>query len=262
MMSDDRAGLAPTEWLVQKLVGLGIDARAARFYLAVLEMREPTVAEVAMAANVSRTSAYDITAYLQAKGLVELDDSPRVKRRSGTKVLRAHDPSRLIGEWGERKRILDEVVPQLRAMHDRAGPFPRTSTYQGTAGVRQALFETLNWGRNLRAIMSMEDLYGTVGTEVMEGYVQERIRRKIFLHVVRSREKDTWSGWHTSKGECREARWAPSSYVYTMTLIIGEEAVVFLSSSTEDFAVKVESAEFAETQGNLFDVLWRVSEPH
>jgi sugar-specific transcriptional regulator TrmB len=262
MTAHGRAGMAHPEWLVQKLADLGIETKAARFYLAVLEMREPTVAEVAMAANVSRTSAYDIAAYLQAKGLVELDDSPRVKRRAGTKVLRAHDPSRLIGEWNERKRVLDEVVPQLREMHDRAGPFPRTSAYQGTAGIRQALFETLNWGSNLRAVMSMKDLYGAVGTEVMEGYVQERIRRKIFLHVVRSHTKDTWSRWHTSSQEYREARWAPDSYIYTMTLIIGVDAVVFLSSATEDFAVKVESAEFAEMQGNLFDVLWRISEPH
>lgn len=254
--------MADHEWLVQKLTDLGIELKAARFYLAVLEMREPTVAEVAMAAGISRTSAYDIVAYLQAKGLVELVDSQRVTRRAGTKVLRAHDPGRLIGEWNERKRILDEVIPQLREIHQKAGPFPRTSTYQGTAGIRQALFETLNWGPKLRAIMSMKDLYDAVGTDVMEEYVQERIRRKIFLQVVRSRAKDTWWGWLTSDREYREARWAPDSYIYTMTLIIGDEAVVFLSSATEDFAVKVESVEFAEMQGNLFDVLWRVSEPH
>ncbi|MGY1749309.1 TrmB family transcriptional regulator [Modestobacter sp. SYSU DS0511] len=246
--------------LLQQLVEIGIEPKAARFYLMLLEMRQPTVAEVAMASGITRSHAYDLTGHLRQRGLVELVDSDRVKRRAGTKVLRPNDPGRLLGEWHQRKRILDEVVPRLRAIHEKAGPFPRTSHYDGAAGIRQALFETLNWGCDLRAIMSMEDLYAAIGQDVMEGYVRERGRRRIFLKVIRSAEKDTSPGWLTSDPEFREARWAPPSYVYTMTSIIGTDSVVMLSSTDESFAVKIESSEYATMQANLFEVLWGVSE--
>lgn len=258
--SDTDSGRGHRIW--QQLVDLGIEPRSARFYLTLLGMREPTVAEVAKASNISRTSAYDIVASLTQRGLVDLRDSTRVQRRVGTKVLRANDPDRLLSDWHQKKRILDDVVPRLRSIHGKAGPFPRTSYFEGADGIREALFGTLNWRCNMYGILSMADLHSVVGEAAMADYIRERIRHKIFLKVVRSREKDTFPGWLTSKAEYREARWAPPSYVYTMTTFIGTDTVVMLSSSDEDFALKIESPEYATMQRNLFEVLWSVSEPH
>ncbi len=77
--------------------------------------------------------------------------------------------------------------------------------------------------------------------------------------MVRSPGKDYPHGWPSSDEDFRRTRYAPDGYIFTMTMIIGRDAVAMLSSKQENFALIIESSEYAEMQGNLFDVLWSAS---
>ena len=44
-----------------------------------------------------------------------------------------------------------------------------------------------------------------------------------------------------------------------MTMIIGQDEVAVMSSRRENFAMMIESAEYAQMQAHLFEVLWSVS---
>ena len=46
-----------------------------------------------------------------------------------------------------------------------------------------------------------------------------------------------------------------------MTTIIGADTVAVISSRREQFAMMLDSSEYARTQTNLFEVLWQVSTP-
>lgn len=245
--------------VIDELVRLGVEPKAASLYLAVLEMHEPTVAEAAKVTNVNRTTAYDLVNYLVQRGMVQLVDSQRTKSRANTKVIRPQNPDKLMTDWLESKILLDKIVPELQALHARSGPFPRTKYLEGVEGLRHALFETLTWDSELSAIMSMDDLHNVIGKPTMDDYIYERCKRRTSLRVVRSHEKDTSEGWHSSAAEFRHARYAPDAYVYTMTTFIGADKVVMLSSKNENFALKIESSEYAEMQRNLFEILWASS---
>lgn len=245
--------------MIEELVQIGLDPKAATLYLSILEMHEPTVAEVARVTNINRTTAYDLVNSLVQRGMVQLVDSSRTKSRANTKVIRPQNPDRLLTDWLQTKVLLDKIVPQLQALQERSGPFPRTTYFEGAEGMRHALYETLTWGSDLCGIMSMEDLHNGIGKAATDDYVRERCKRKIWLRVVRSHEKDINEGWHSSAEEYRHARHAPDSYVYNMTSLIGADKVIMLSSRKENFALKIESAEYAEMQRNLFEVLWGVS---
>lgn len=239
-----------------QLTQIGLDPKDARFYLAVLERGRPSVAEAAEAAGVSRTNAYDIAKRLAHRGLVSFAEN----RHSGS-VLMANDPQRLIDEWHQRRRLLDAVVPQLQAMHDKAGVRPRVRYFEGREGIRSALFETLNWPSPLRGILSMADLLSVPGSDAMEEYIEARRQRQLWLHVVRSREKESDFGWPTDPERCRVARYAPPGRVFTMTMILSGDSVALMSSRRESFGLIIDSPEFAALQGNLFDILWEVSTP-
>jgi sugar-specific transcriptional regulator TrmB len=245
--------------MMDELIQLGLEPKAASLYLAILEMHEPTVAEAAKVTNINRTTAYDLVNYLVRRGMVQLVDSRRVKSRANTKVIRPQNPDKLMTDWLQTRILLDKVVPQLQALHERSGPFPRTKYLEGVEGMRHALFETLTWGSDLSAIMSMDDLHGVLGKPAMDDYIHERCKRKTRLRVVRSHEKDTSEGWHSSAAEFRHARYAPASYIYTMTTFIGADQVIMLSSRNENFALKIESTEYAEMQRSLFEILWASS---
>lgn len=247
----------------ERLVEAGLDPKDARFYLAVLNGGRVTIAEAARRTGVSRTNGYDITRRLRERGLIstiESDPSEAAGNRSHSQLV-ANDPRQLLEEWAERRRVLDDLVPQLRALHASGRSRPRVRYLEGAAGIRSALFETLEWSSPIRGILSMRDLMGVPGEDAMTEYVAGRRQRGLALKVIRTRQHDWPGGWPTSSLDFREVRHAPEEYEFTMTTIIGAEQVVTMSSATEQFAMLIESREYAQTQRNLFDALWTMSKP-
>lgn len=244
-----------------ELVEAGLEPKEARFYLAALNMDSATIAQLAEASRISRTNAYDIAKRLAQRGLVALieggshRDNPKASGRPRT-VVRAADPQRLLDEWGQRRRVLESVVPQLRAFHAKAGTAPRVRYLEGASGIRTALFETLDWPTPLRGVLSMRDLLSVPGVEAMEEYIAGRRERQLWLHVLRSPEKDLPGGWPTSCDDYRRTRFVPAEYLFTMSMIIGDTSAAMISSQRENFALVVESLEYVEMHRNLFEVLW------
>lgn len=243
--------------LLGQLRELGLDDKQARFYLAVLEIGEATVRQAADAAGVSRTNAYDILDRLTRRGLVSQVEAGHAHRT----VVVATDPQRLLEEWQERRRLLDSVVPELRALHRKAGVRPRVRYYEGAEGIRTVLYETLRLPSPLLGILSMSDLMTVPGAAVMHDYVASRVAHGRFLRVIRSREKETDDLWPTDPAALRETRYAPAGRVFTMTMLIGGNTVAVISSRRENFALTTESPEYAELHRNLFEVLWDASSP-
>ncbi|WP_432855004.1 TrmB family transcriptional regulator [Amycolatopsis sp. CA-161197] len=247
----------------QQLVSAGLDPKEAQFYLAVLELARPTVAEAAERAGFSRTNGYDIAKRLLHRGLVTMTEVGPTGRPAGRgrSVLTAADPGVLLDELATRKQLLDGLVPELRAMRDTQGSRPRVRYLEGESGMRAALFETLEWDCPLLGILSMHDLMAVPGPAVMDEYIANRRRRGTPLRVVRSPERETDQDWPSSGADIRNVRFAPPEHIFTLTTYIGEEAVAIMSSRTENFAMMIESREYARTQANLFEVLWTVSTP-
>lgn len=245
----------------EELVRAGLDPKEAKFYLAVLDMQRPTVAEAAERSGVSRTNAYDIAKRMVHRGLLSITEVGPTGKPAGRSrgVLTANDPGQLLDDWAEHKEILDSLVPKLRAMRAKGGSQPRVRYLEGVAGMRSALFETLEWPSPIRGILSMRDLLLVPGQSAMQEYIAGRRARQLALRVVRSPEMDYERGWPTSAADYRESRYAPSDYVFTMTTIIGEHTVAVMSSRSENFAMMIESPEYAQMQTNLFEVLWSVS---
>lgn len=248
------------EDLLQKL---GLSAKESRFYLAVLGRGRCSIADAARRAGVNRTSGYDILRRLEESGLVttvEIGPSGKPGDR-GRVDLVATDPVHLMRTLDQQRRVLDELVPQLRAMHASNALRPRVRYFEGAAGIRQALFDTLNWAGPLSGIFSMGDLLTVPGDDALKDYISGRKEKGLELRVVRSAEFDIPGQWPSTSQDLRSARHSPPSYSFTMTTIIGADTVAVMSSKRENFAMTIESAEYAQQQQNLFEVLWQVSSP-
>lgn len=242
----------------KELVEAGLDPKDAHFYLAVLRRSRATVAEAARDANVSRTSGYDIARRLHNRGLLAwVESEPQDSRNQS--YLVASDPIQLMEEWERRKRVLDDVVPQLRAVFSESRARPKVRYLEGESGIQTALFETLNWESPICGILSMRDLMTVPGEAAMDEYIAGRRERDLLLRVVRTRDHDLPNGWLTSATDLRVVKHAPEAYSFTMTAFIGTREVVSLSSASETFAMVIESQEYADMQRNFFEVLWSVS---
>lgn len=244
-----------------ELAELGLEEREARFYVAVLSLGKASVTRASNHAKVNRTTGYDLARRLTDRGLLQaVDYGEDGRREDGTRTeFAAVDPTVLFEDLERRKTLLDGLVPQLHAIQSTARDRPKVRYFEGPTGIRSALFETLEWSSPLRGIFAMKDLFRVPGELALQEYVQGRKDRQLMLQVVRSAERDLPDQWPTSSEELRQARSAPPGQVFTMTTIIGASSVAVISSRKEQFAMMIDSPEYATTQSNLFDILWNVS---
>jgi len=245
----------------EELEHAGLDSKEARLYLAVLALGQPTVAQAAHAAQVSRTNAYDVVRRLAQRGLVTVTEIGPTGEPAGRGrgVLRATDPEQFLTEWRERGNVLRELVPRLKAVMSTQTSRPRVRYLEGQAGITAALWETLTWGVPLKGILSMMDLMQVPGRQTMEEYIAKRRDLGITLQVVRSPEKETENLWPSLERDLREVRLAPPEHVFTMTMLIGSDSVAVISSRRENFAMMIDSSEYADLQSGLFNSLWSAS---
>jgi HTH-type transcriptional regulator, sugar sensing transcriptional regulator len=235
------------------LVQIGLHDTEARFYLAALELGQASVRDIAAKAGISRTNAYDVFSRLLEQGLVTEVGAATKK----TMLVAAEPPDQLTELLDGRRRKLDVLLPELRSLHNRASGKPRVRFYQGRDGIKHVLNDTLGVrDRKLLGILSMRDLYEVPGRAWMDDHVQRRIEAGVFLRVIRSPIKDIANVWPQSAADLRDVRFASPDFVFTMTSYIYDDKVAIISSRRENFAMTIESEEYAVMQRNLFEVLW------
>lgn len=237
----------------QVLVQIGLQETEAKFYLAALELGQASVRDIAAKAGISRTNAYDVFSRLLEQGLVTQVGAAANK----IILIAAEPPDQLTELLDARRRKLDVLLPELRSMHNGASGKPRVRYYQGSEGIKLVLDDTLSArDKTLLGILSMRDLYEVPGRAWMDDLVRRRIDAGVFLRVIRSPAKDIPHMWPQSAADLREVRFASLDFVFTMTSYIYDNKVAIISSRRENFAMTIESEEFAMMQRNLFEVFW------
>jgi sugar-specific transcriptional regulator TrmB len=238
------------------LMQLGLHETEARFYLAALELGEAPMRDIAEKAGISRTNAYDVYARLEEQGLVSEVDGANGK---AIHVVAA-PPEQLYAMFEDRRRKLERLMPELDSLHVRSRTKPRVRYFQGADGIKRVLDDTLACrSRQLLGILSMRDLYQTPGRAWMDDLVQRRIAAGVRLRAIRSPANDVHAHWPESADDLRQLRFAPASFMFSMTTYIYDEKVAIISSRRENFAMTIESAEHATMQTYLFEALWAAS---
>jgi len=242
--------------MIERLAALGLDDKEQRFYLSALQLGAASVADVAARAGVSRTNGYDLFERLEQRGLLSQIDTSK-----GVRQIVAEDPSVLIRDWERKRMMLNELVPELRSIYNGSSSRPRTRLYEGHEGIERALWETLECrSKVLYAILSMHELREVPGLQWMEGFIAERIRKRIELKVLRSPSRETDDIWPTEA--FRDVRFAPKEVDLSMSMYINDDTVTYISSKAENYALIIESRELATLNLTFFNSIWGFSAPH
>ncbi|SAK85536.1 Sugar-specific transcriptional regulator TrmB [Caballeronia fortuita] len=238
------------------LQAAGVEGNKADFYLASLELGESSVAAIAQKAGIGRTNAYEILDRLLASGLVAT-----VQKGTRSFVI-PQDPIALLRRVEAQRQTVQELLPQLRAIHNSAGGKPKVRFFVGVEGIKTVLNETLDCqSKELRAIMSNSELFQTPGFTVIRDIIAKRVKSGITLRIIRSGSPDTRDLWRTSERERRTLRFAPPSFEAGVTTYLYDDVVAFISSKAEHYALSIQSAELCAFQTGLFEALWESSVP-
>lgn len=238
----------------QTLAQFGLTPNQTKVYLALLELGEAKVQEIAKKARILRTTAYEVLEQLSEIGLISL------YMRHNARMYMAEPPRKLAQILESKQKIMEEALPELESLYNIGDFKPKIRYYEGLEGYKTVYEDTLTAKtKRLYAILSMQDMLEKLGEKYMNDYIARRISLGIRLSVIRIGPHEIKPIWPSVKEDFRTVRLAPSNFAFPLTMLIYDNKVTVMSTKRENFGLIIESHEFMQTQKALFDVLWGAS---
>ncbi len=237
--------------ITQTLTQFGLTPNQTKVYLALLELGEARVQDTAQRAKILRTTAYEVLEQLKSIGVVSMFHRKRVR------MYMAEPPKKLSHLLDAKQKTIQEILPELESLYNTSGTKPKIRYYEGLEGYKTVYEDTLTAeNKKLYGILSMKDIFDTLGEAYIDECIKRRVSAGIHLFVIRSESKEVKPTWKNTPQELRTLRYAPQNFIFPLTMFIYNNKVSLLSSKRENFGLIIGSKEFMETQKALFDVLW------
>ena len=165
--------------LHKQLEQLGLNAKEAKAYLALLELGEGTLADLARKAKIKRTTLYDVVRDLKGKGLVS------TVRSGGRHIYAAEDPRTLEDRLREQQAALGTMLPELLSVANTLPRKPKVRYYEGIEGIKEVYRDTLEYpDQELLAWVSEEAGVSFDIDFLNHIYLPGRIKKKIWVRAI------------------------------------------------------------------------------
>lgn len=235
--------------LNETLAQFGLINKEDDVYLACLELGAAGVNEIAIKANIKRTTVYDVLSNLMKKGLV--GQTQKGKKR----LFYAEAPEKLNKLLAEKQEKLMEVMPILKSLYNTAGAKPKIRYYESKEGLKEVYRDTLNYGGELLAFVT-ENITKYLGDDFAEEYIHKRKKARI---TVRAIAPDTEEMIEYKKGDkefIKQTRLVPKEkFPFTIEMNIYGNKIAFMSFK-ESMGIIIESNEIANNMRLLFELAW------
>lgn len=238
--------------LLQALQGIGLSEKAAKVYLAALELGEATVQELAKEAHLKRT-----TIYYTLEELVQFGALLEAKRRGKTYYTPSL-PRELLKRARERIQEFEDIAELLEIRKENAFKKPGVYFLHGSVGFKQVWDKIFaSRAKEYRIITPGENFLDYV----KEKYILDEIIQKKKKFGIASKQLITDSAYGRriiakDARENRVSKLLSPAYKLSFTEIICEDFTAFISPKFQDTLLVMENELFAKTRRSLFDALW------
>src|SRR3989344_8460575 len=139
----------------ESLKEVGISEREIKVYLALLKTGRTATGNLIKESGVSASKIYQTLDKLVSKGLASYVII------SKTKYFSASNPENLIGLIDEKKKAIQEVIPELKEIEKKRENIQEAEVYEGIKGIKSAfnkIIENLNKGEEYLVFTLGEEL--------------------------------------------------------------------------------------------------------
>lgn len=230
------------------LTQLGLKEREAQVYLALLELGESPVQPIARKAGLQRPNCYAVLESLVERGLASYNLNGSRRRYA------AEDPQKLTTILEEQSRLLQEALPGLRSLHNRAPGKPKVRYYEGLAGIKQIYEEVLH-GDWYDCLFS-PDIVLPIWGDYVEDFGKRTAARKIKVREIIASTNAKVPYASSYKLPLQEIRYLPKGTVAETDLILYKNKVALVSYNPDPHALLIEGSGIVQTIQLMFERMW------
>ena len=236
--------------LVELLEKTGFTQKEAGVYLALLELGQGTVSQIAKKAALKRPIIYVILESLIKRGYV--GELPNKK----INTYHAADPSVILRTIKTTTRHFSEMLPFLQTLNNKGTKRPKITYHDTTEGI-WSVYEEMNYAKSAFFITSYNRIEHVFPQSITNWI--KNAQRGIYplrgKHLVPDlpEEKVFAKGFIKAKQEVRTLKTLNKSH---MDFTIFKNKLAITSLEEEPFIVVIESKELVKSMQPIFELAW------
>jgi sugar-specific transcriptional regulator TrmB len=231
-----------TNHMKEALEYYGLSDNEIKVYLSVLKLGESCVTEIANKAETYRTLTYEVLKALENKGLV----SSAIKEKK--KHFIAASPHKLLENLKEKERRVNEILPELTAIHKSVTFNPNMTVYTGLEGIKNIYEDILRTKKPFLVMTTIPRAFAKQ-KHILNNFIIRRVEQGIPARLIIDRKPVV-----TELTEYKIIKFN----LPTQTFIYGNK-VATIHVGKEFLGTIIESEDHAKTQRVIFDWIWNTA---
>ncbi len=240
--------------LVETLVEMGLDTKAATLYLSLLGVNRMGVAELARESGIKRATCYEHLEQLLQKGFV-------IRVPIGKRTYySATSPDKVLAAFKKKALKLEEKIGEMRSLHERATNKPRVTFYEGKRDLGRIYDDLFKTVGDTYSIFPAEEFFKSFSRQEYDDFDKANSAhafktRDLFIASPKTnrelREIRERNGYD-NKADKRLPDWFKSN---VDVLIFSDK--VALISLRDLSAIVIENRDIAELFKNMHQFMWK-----
>lgn len=231
----------------------GLTDKEIKTYTELLPLGTVNLQEIARRVDYPRTTVYNTLNYLVAKGLVS-----KINKK-GVTCFTATEPEKFLDTLDERKRLIEEILPQLKNLQENQRQSSSVQIYEGFKGIFTILSDvfkvkqqTYYFGGYKKSLDILKHLPDQARLRRLEKNIPAKV-------VIDPTDEPLF---HTPKyKKITQMRFLPSLVDFPAMIFIYGNKVAMFTVRGDLVGVIIENKEFSETMKIVFDLYWNQGKP-
>ncbi|MDO8676272.1 MAG: helix-turn-helix domain-containing protein [Candidatus Azambacteria bacterium] len=245
--------------LESEIKKLGLSDKEAKVYLAVLELGQASVAEIAVNSGVVRVTAYVILEELRKKGLV----STFLKGKKT--IFAAEPPVRLKNLFETEKEKLEKnfsdlknILPDLNKLYESLGERPKVRFFEGIEGIKAIREDILKTrAKNMEEIVPLDisHKYFPPSGKDHRKVMNEKLKH-VNCRVIYTSKKGQIL--QENKGAKERVKFIkPELFPISSEVVLFGNKTIIVVTKNKKFGIIIEDELITKTFRAVFNVLWQ-----
>lgn len=237
--------------IAEQLKSIGLNEKESQVYLALLELEDALVSEIADKTRINRSLLYSVLAELAGKGIVTYI------LKNNTRYYRAAEPEKLLALLKEKEHNFRTLLPELLLLHQPKTKKPTVEVLEGKEGIKTILNDLLRIKKEWLAFNVPGKGPEILGPNI-HAFENERQKSGINLKVICVKTKAGLKrGREFSKMRFTDVRYMPESYESPASnWVYGDRIVIIFWYPDFPFAVRIIDRKLADSYKNHFKLIW------
>ena len=178
--------------------------------------------------------------------------------KSGKQYFEVAEPEKLLNILREKESKISKILPDLKNIYKSVIEKPKIEFYEGKEGLKTILDDIIRIKEEILVYCSTKKQLQLLRF-YFPNFIRRRIKERIKTKVITEKSKEALEIHSKDKEELREMKFLPKDLEFPTSTNIYGNKVAILSLEKEIVGVIIENENIANTQRNVFDLLWDIA---